>query len=37
MNAPTHVVLIRGINVGGKNPVPMGRLRDTLVGVDATP
>ena len=32
MNAPTHVVLIRGINVGGKNPVPMGRLRDTLVG-----
>lgn len=32
MNAPTHVVLIRGINVGGKNPVPMGRLRDSLVG-----
>lgn len=31
MNAPTHVVLIRGINVGGKNPVPMGRLRDSLV------
>jgi uncharacterized protein (DUF1697 family) len=32
MNAPTHVVLIRGINVGGKNPVPMGRLREALVG-----
>lgn len=27
---PTHVVLIRGINVGGKNPVPMARLRDAL-------
>ena len=31
MNAPTHVVLIRGINVGGKNPVPMVRLRDALI------
>ncbi len=30
--APTHVVLIRGINVGGKNPVPMARLRDALAG-----
>jgi len=28
--APTHVVLIRGINVGGKNPVPMARLRAAL-------
>ncbi|NTV39644.1 MAG: DUF1697 domain-containing protein [Demequinaceae bacterium] len=28
--APTHVVLIRGINVGGKNPVPMARLRASL-------
>jgi uncharacterized protein (DUF1697 family) len=26
----THVALIRGINVGGKNPVPMAGLRDTL-------
>lgn len=31
MTAPTHVVLIRGINVGGKNPVPMARLRAVLV------
>jgi uncharacterized protein (DUF1697 family) len=31
MMAPTHVVLIRGINVGGKNPVPMARLREALV------
>ncbi len=30
MTAPTHVVLIRGINVGGKNPVPMARLREAL-------
>jgi len=30
MTAPTHVVLIRGINVGGKNPVPMAQLRDAL-------
>ncbi len=30
MTAPTHVVLIRGINVGGKNPVPMARLREVL-------
>ncbi len=27
---PTHVALIRGINVGGKNPVPMARLREVL-------
>ena len=26
----THVVLIRGINVGGKNPVPMAGLRAAL-------
>lgn len=26
----THVALIRGINVGGKNPVPMARLREVL-------
>ncbi|WP_082105572.1 DUF1697 domain-containing protein [Demequina subtropica] len=26
----THVALIRGINVGGKNPVAMARLRETL-------
>lgn len=26
----THAVLIRGINVGGKNPVPMPALRDAL-------
>ena len=25
-----YVVLLRGINVGGKNPVPMARLRDVL-------
>ena len=29
-SSPTHVALIRGINVGGKNPVPMARLRDVL-------
>lgn len=28
--AATHVVLIRAINVGGKNPVPMARLRSAL-------
>jgi uncharacterized protein (DUF1697 family) len=28
--AATHVALIRGINVGGKNPVPMARLRTAL-------
>lgn len=28
--ASTHVVLIRGINVGGKNIVPMARLRTAL-------
>ncbi len=33
MTAPTHVVLIRGINVGGKNPVPMARLRAALEGL----
>ena len=26
----THVALIRGINVGGKNAVPMARLREVL-------
>ena len=30
MTGLTHVALIRGINVGGKNPVPMARLRDVL-------
>ncbi len=30
MTKATHVVLIRGINVGGKNPVPMARLRVAL-------
>jgi uncharacterized protein (DUF1697 family) len=25
-----HVVLLRGVNVGGRNQVPMARLRDTL-------
>ena len=25
-----YVVLLRGINVGGKNPVPMARLREVL-------
>lgn len=30
MTTPTHVALIRGINVGGKNLVPMARLRDVL-------
>jgi uncharacterized protein (DUF1697 family) len=25
-----HVALLRGINVGGRNPVPMADLRDTL-------
>jgi uncharacterized protein (DUF1697 family) len=29
--AATHVALIRGINVGGKNAVPMARLREALV------
>lgn len=28
--ASTHVVLIRGINVGGKNPVPMALLRAAI-------
>lgn len=27
---PTHVALLRGINVGGKNKVPMGSLRELL-------
>jgi len=31
MSGLTHVALIRGINVGGKNPVPMARLREVLV------
>src|SRR4051812_20370898 len=26
----TYLVLLRGINVGGKNKVPMGRLREVL-------
>ena len=30
MQSATHVALIRGINVGGKNPVPMAALRDAL-------
>ncbi len=30
----THVALIRGINVGGKNPVPMAALRAGLEGAD---
>ena len=25
-----HAVLLRGINVGGTNPVPMARLREVL-------
>jgi uncharacterized protein (DUF1697 family) len=29
----TYLVLLRGINVGGKNPVPMARLRDLLEGL----
>lgn len=30
MTVPTHVVLIRGINVGGNNAVPMAGLRTAL-------
>ncbi|SEJ69751.1 DUF1697 domain-containing protein [Demequina mangrovi] len=30
MPAATHVALIRGINVGGRNAVPMARLRSAL-------
>ena len=30
MPSATHVALIRGINVGGKNPVPMAALREAL-------
>ncbi|WP_062296134.1 DUF1697 domain-containing protein [Demequina maris] len=30
----SHVALIRGINVGGKNPVPMARLREVLAARD---
>ncbi|MFV0287121.1 MAG: DUF1697 domain-containing protein [Demequina sp.] len=30
MAGATHVALIRGINVGGRNPVPMARLREEL-------
>ncbi|HXI79316.1 MAG TPA: DUF1697 domain-containing protein, partial [Verrucomicrobiae bacterium] len=26
----SYLVLLRGINVGGKNPVPMARLRQLL-------
>jgi uncharacterized protein (DUF1697 family) len=29
----THVALLRGINVGGKNALPMGELRSALVGL----
>jgi uncharacterized protein (DUF1697 family) len=29
----TYVVLLRGINVGGRNPVPMARLREVLGGL----
>ena len=29
----THVVLLRGINVGGKNRVPMQKLREFLEGL----
>ena len=32
----THVALIRGINVGGKNPVPMAGLRAALEAVGFT-
>jgi len=31
-----YVVLLRGINVGGKNPVPMARLRAVLEGLGFT-
>lgn len=34
MTTPTHVTLIRGINVGGNNLVPMARLRETLAARD---
>ncbi|WP_062464836.1 DUF1697 domain-containing protein [Demequina soli] len=30
MGDASHVALIRGINVGGRNPVPMARLREVL-------
>lgn len=30
MDEATHVALIRGINVGGRRPVPMERLRQSL-------
>ncbi|WP_084104025.1 DUF1697 domain-containing protein [Demequina sp. NBRC 110056] len=30
MAGATHVALIRGINVGGRRPVPMARLREAL-------
>jgi uncharacterized protein (DUF1697 family) len=30
---PTHVALLRGINVGGHNKVPMAQLRDLLAGL----
>ena len=29
----TYLILLRGINVGGKNPVPMARLRELLEGL----
>ncbi len=31
-----HVALLRGINVGGKNPVPMAALRDVFAEIGAT-
>lgn len=33
---PTHVALLRGINVGGNNRVPMATLRDLVTSVGAT-
>jgi uncharacterized protein (DUF1697 family) len=30
---PTHVALLRGINVGGRNPVPVAALREVVLGV----
>jgi uncharacterized protein (DUF1697 family) len=32
----SYVALLRGINVGGKNPVPMGGLRDAFAELGAT-
>jgi uncharacterized protein (DUF1697 family) len=33
---PTHVALLRGINVGGNNRVPMPELRDLMTGLGLT-